>query len=460
MRKKLFLMSLLACLMVLFSCEPKFDVDNTTPVSPQNRVIYEMNVGSFTPEGTFAAAQARLDTLHQLGIDIVWLMPIYPRGAIKNSPYASMDYKAVNPKYGTVEDVKNFINRAHELGMEVWLDWVPNHVASENPWTQSHPEYFTKNEKGEMIHPHGWEDVYELNYQDPGLVNEMNSAMKFWLDNGADGFRCDYVTSPTIPAKYWIDVIKELKAYKPGKSVTFLTETDISDPNPDNARIDSCGFDYDYAWGFQGLLAYKFGKEGNVADSLQALCQKYIDDSQRIKNRRMIYLTNHDQNYNDGGHTLKDFYGDNRYCLTVLEFTLYGMPLLYNGQEIGDNDTLSYFTDGKVQWNKVDYKMKHTVRTLIALRHTQASLADAAPVEFLKTDNAGVMAYRRGNVVVLLNLGTAEANVKVAKLEAGDYKQWLNSTTIAKGPQATDVKLDPAQPVKLEAKGYEVYVKK
>ena len=445
-------------MLLLAACgkgSPAFLVDNTKPVGKENRIIYQLNIGAFTSEGTFKAAQEQLGRLDTLGIDILWLMPIYPRGETMHSPYASMDFRAVNPAYGTIADLKEFVSAAHKHGMKVWLDWVPNHVAVENSWVKEHPEYFTKDAKGQMIHPHGWGDVYELNYQDEGLVNEMNDALNFWIEKcHVDGFRCDYVSSPTIPVKYWQDIIAELKSK--GLGIEMLSETDIS--NKENIRIDSCGFDYDYAWDLQGALAWNF-KDSEKTDTLKTILDTFLNASKAIKNRRMVYLTNHDQNYNDGGHTLKDFYGDNRYLLTVLEFTFYGMPLIYQGQEIGDLDTLNYFTDAKVQWNKVDRKMQNTIRTLIALHHTQPSLAADAPVEFLTTDNPQILAYHRGNVVVVLNLGKSNVNVKVNGIEAGTYTQWLDDKTIEQGPSATEHSLDTTSEIALSAKGYAVYVK-
>ena len=454
------IVSLLSLVLLFTACgqgTQSFTVDGTKPLGDANRVIYQMNVGAFTAEGTFQAAQQGLDRLDTLGVDILWLMPIYPRGATMHSPYVSMNFRDVNPDYGTVADLKAFVSRAHELGMKVWLDWVPNHVAVENPWVTSHPEYFTKDDKGQMIHPHGWGDVYELNYQCEGLVNEMNEALKSWVDScDVDGFRCDYVSSPTIPVSYWQNIIAELKSKSSKRPVEFLSETDIT--NSENIRIDSCGFDYDYAWDFQGTLAWKF-KNSTSADSLKAICERFLAASAKVKNRRMVYLTNHDQNYNDGGHTLKDFYGDNRYALTVLDFTFYGMPLIYQGQEIGDPDTLNYFTDAKVKWDRVDRKMLNTVRTLIALHHQQPSLAAAAAVEFLPTNNASVLAWRRGNVVAVVNLAETDVKVLVDGLDEGDYDQWLNSQTIAIAPACKAVSLASSEPIALEAKGYAVYVK-
>jgi glycosidase len=135
------------------------------------------------------------------------------------------------------------------------------------------------------------------------------------------------------------------------------------------------------------------------------------------------------------------------------------MPLLYQGQEIGDPDTLNYFTDGKVKWDRIDRKMLHTVRTLVALHHTQPSLAADAPVEYVATDCPQVLAYQRGPVLVFLNLGTAPVTLRCDAFAAGKYTQWLNSKTIADGPSATDVTLDTEVPVELDAKGFVVYVK-
>ena len=452
---------ILAAALMLSACggtsTKRLEVDKTQPVSDENRVIYQMNVGAFTPEGTFQAAMQQLDRLDSLGVDIIWLMPIYPRGATMNSPYAAMDYKAVNPAYGTVDDVKAFVARAHELGIKVWLDWVPNHVAQENPWVQTHPDYFTKDAKGQMIHPHGWGDVLELNYQNPELVNEVNGALKFWIEAcDVDGYRCDYVSSPTISVAYWQDIIAQLKSFIPGKKIEMMSETDITDRA--TQRIDSCGFDYDYAWSFQGAMA-RLCRRGFNADTLKQICLRFLDKSSKVKNRRMVYLTNHDHNYNDGGHTLRKFYGENRYGLTVLEFTFYGMPLIYNGQEIGDPDTLNYFTDAKVKWERVDHKMLNTVRTLIALHHQQPALAESAPVEFLNTNHPDVLAWRRGNVVVVVNFADYDVEAAIEDLEAGSYEQWLNSQTVYGGPSVTTLSLEASPSIPLETKGYAIYVK-
>ena len=436
------------------------DINSATAVRPSGRqVVYEMNVGSFTQAGTFAAAQQQLDALKTLGVDIVWLMPIYPRGT-SSSPYAATNFQKTNPKYGSIDDLKAFVSRAHELNMEVWLDWVPNHTATNADWVTTHPEYYAKS-GGQMIHPNNYGDVWQLDYNNAGLVNAMNDCLKFWIDQcDVDGYRCDYISSSRIPASYWQTAIPLIKQYKAGKNITFLGEADIAQ---DVTRLKTAGFDYDYAWQFQGNLA-NFGPAGNASARLKAFANTLLDASKSVDFGRMLYLTNHDQNFNDGGRTLSKMYGENRYPLTVLAYTLYGMPMIYNGQENGGNQILDYFADTKIDWNAKDAKMRNTIRTLTALKHAVPALDDSTPVEWITvTNNTSVLAYTRkageSQVLVILNLATSAGKATLTGLNAGDWSLWLNSETITQGTSRKQQTFGGTQPFTLEAKGYRVYVK-
>ena len=176
----------------LFAADYVDDINKSVEMrSDGHRVVYEMNVGSFTTEGTFSAAQARLYELKTLGVDVVWLMHIYPRGGGINSPYAATNFQQTNPSYGSIADLKTFVARAHELGMEVWLDWVPNHTATNADWVTTHPEYYLTS-GGQMVHPNNYGDVWQLDYGNADLVNAMNDCLKFWIDEAdIDGYRCD-----------------------------------------------------------------------------------------------------------------------------------------------------------------------------------------------------------------------------------------------------------------------------
>ncbi|MGI6243530.1 MAG: alpha-amylase family glycosyl hydrolase [Prevotella sp.] len=431
------------------------------------QVIYEMNVGSYTAEGTFAAAEQRLDDLKLTGVDIVWLMPIYPRGGGIDSPYAATDFKAVNPAYGTVADLRSFVDAAHAKGMKVWLDWVPNHTATNAKWVSSHPEYY-KTSGGQMVHPSNYGDVYQLNYNNADLVEAMNDCLKYWIDVAdIDGYRCDYISSKDIPVSYWQNTIPMLKNYKSGKEIVMLGESDFTDSN--NMRLQSAGFDYDYAWGFQTKLE-KYGAAGVYANPLKVYCTDLIEASKQMDVARMVYVTSHDMNWNEEKKTLSSKYGQNRYLLTVLSYTLWGMPMIYNGMETGGNQALNYFEDTKIDWTQTDSKMLNTIRTLAALKHTQTALhdgakaSDNASVEFLSTTNSNqyILAYRRtaGNseVIVLLNTGTTAQTALLTGIN-GTYSQWLNSESIAKGVSRHSFNFTGNLSVSVPAKGYLVYVK-
>ena len=184
----------------------------------------------------------------------------------------------------------------------------------------------------------------------------------------------------------------------------------------------------------------------------------------------MLYLTNHDQNYNEKKKTLTQKYGDNRYPLTVLYFTVWGMPLVYNGQETGGNQALNYFTDEKIDWAQTDSKMLNTIRTLSALKHSVAAFrdgkaaADNHSVSWLTVNNnTSVLAYscKQGDseAVVVLNFGTSATAATVSGLTAGEYGLWLDSETIARGTGRKAVSLGATHTFELQAKGYRVYVK-
>ncbi len=428
------------------------------------RVIYEMNVGSFTQAGTFAEAAKRLPELKALGVDVVWLMPIYPRGT-SDSPYAATNFQKTNPKYGTIANLKAMVAAAHELGMEVWLDWVPNHTATNAEWVTTHPEYYAKS-GGQMIHPNNYDDVWQLDYNNSGLVEAMNDCLKFWIDQcDIDGYRCDYISSSRIPTSYWVSTIPMIKSYKEGKNISFLGEADIA---TNATRLKNAGFDYDYAWQLHNQLV-SFGANGTSATTLKNNANNLFNVSQNLSFGRMLYLTNHDQNFNDGGKTLTKMFGDNRYLLTVFAYTIYGMPLIYNGQEVGGNQILDYFSDTKINWGGKDAKMFNTVRTLTALKHSQEALTDYttgslnAKATWLTTGSTNVLAYTReqgdNKIMVVLNLSKNDVNLTITDLDAGSWSEWLNSKTISKGVSRTQYEFGTSATFSLEGKGYRVFVK-
>ena len=428
---------------------------------PNQHVIYELDLYNFTSQGTLAAAQARLDYLKDLGIDIIWLMPIHPRGVqgrigSLGSPYAPRDYHAVNSDFGTLDDLKAFVNAAHERGMQVWLDWVANHTAKDNVWITQHRDYYNST----LTSPNGYGDVYQLDYSKEATQLAMIEAMQYWIDQAdIDGYRCDYISSNTIPTSFWTRAIKALKEFKPGKTITMLGEGDMANSV---SRLLVCGWDYDYAWGFQSALVNNKANPTGVLNQ----CRNLVGDLRFTDISRMVYLTNHDQNYNS---TMSTQYGNNAYAFTVLTFTLYGMPMLYNGQETGYlmSRKLDYFNRTPINWNTVDSKMLNTVKALTALKHSCDALIDngdrASEVNFLTTGNNNLVAYTRHHnaqtALVVLNLGTSTVNTTVSGLEAGEWKLAIDVDNIAAGLTATPVNFNATQSFTIPAGGYKVYYK-
>ena len=426
---------------------------------PNQNVIYQLDLYNFTSQGTLAAAQQRLDYLKDLGIDIIWLMPIHPRGILGRigslgSPYAPRDYHAVNSDFGTMDDLRNFVNAAHQRGMQVWLDWVANHTAKDNVWITEHRDYYNST----LTSPNGYGDVYQLDYSKEATQLAMIEAMEYWIDQAdIDGYRCDYISSNTIPTEFWTRAIKALKEYKPGKTITMLGEGDMANSVQ---RLLVCGWDYDYAWGFQSQLVNNKNNPTGVLNQ----CRNLVGDLRFIDISRMVYLTNHDQNYNS---TMTTQYGNNVYAFTVLTFTLYGMPLLYNGQETGYllNRKLDYFNRTPINWNTVDSKMQNTVKALTALKHSCDALIDngnrASEVTFLTTGNNNVIAYTRSHndqqCLVVLNLGSSTVNTVVSGLKAGEWKKAIDVNNIAAGLTAIPVTLNSTQSFSIPAGGYQVY---
>lgn len=447
--------------------ETDLDVDNTQPIGDNNRVIYEMNVYNFTSQGTFKAAADKLADLRKLGIDIVWLMPIQPRsteGKIGSlgSPYALHDYTAVNPDHGTFDDFKAFVSKAHSLGMEVWLDWVPNHTGLDHIWVTEHPDFYQWKD-GKIVHPNNYGDVYQLNYDNADMRNAMQQAMIYWITNAnIDGFRCDYVSSPDLPADFWSATIPKLQEAA-GRKIWMLGESDFQ---PEKSALLTVGFDYDYTVGYHYRLKANVGKSES-ASKLKTQCKSLVNNGSYANMDRMVYLTNHDD-IGDGTNYF-GYFGTNVAPLTVVEFTLYGMPLLYNGQEIGYRKVQDYFNRDAINWSTPDKRLLNTIRTLVALRHTQAALGsgnktDRATTTFLECSHSAFMAYKKekgdNTVLVVVSLSADTSTCEVKGIDEGIYTQWLNSETIVDKIVKKDVKLTETTSFTLPKKGYTVYVKK
>lgn len=393
---------------ISWSPEPFIQVNH--PDWTRNAVIYQINTRQFTPEGTFAAAQNHLPRLAELGVDILWLMPVHPIGEVKRkgtlgSPYAVKDYRGVNREFGTVEDLRGFVEAAHALDMVVILDWVANHTAWDHPAITSHRDWYTRDAAGEMQHPPGtdWTDVADLNFDDEALRVTMAQDMAYWVRVvGVDGFRAD--VAEFVPLDFWEDVRVLLEAEKP---VFLLAEGETRD-------LHARAFDATYAWEWKNAM-----QDGVRDQSAGPVRGFYADHASTwpAGAMRMHYTSNHDQNAWDG--TARAIYGDALEMAMVLAFTGEGIPLIYNGQEAGLDHQLAFFEKDEIAWRE-DHPHGALLASLIALKTNTSALwngAHGAPLTPLDVDDpGGVFAFVRADAAsaVLVAVNFTDAPVEAA----------------------------------------------
>ncbi len=328
-------------------------------------VVYEMNIRQYTPEGTFAAAQAQLPRLERLGVDIIWLMPIYPIGEKERkgtlgSYYAVRDYCAVNPEFGTMEDFESFLAAAKARGFRVILDWVANHTSPDAVWIDSEPaDWYERDSLGNTVVQYDWTDIAALNYGNPAVWDAQEKAMRFWMEKGIDGFRCDMACE--VPFEFWTKTISSLRADWP--QMYMLAEGE--DP-----QLHRSGFDASYAWELHHLLNDIAQGHKNIPELLD-----YIErDAQNYPPEafRLMFTSNHDENSWAG--TEFERMGEAAEVMAVLTFTLpNGQPLIYTGQEMGWNHRFQFFEKDPIPaWEENDYTAFY--QNLIRFRHDHPAL--------------------------------------------------------------------------------------
>jgi 1,4-alpha-glucan branching enzyme len=394
-----------------------------TPEWARDAVLYELNLRQFTREGTLRAAQEQLPRIKALGADVVWLMPIHPIGE-KNrkgplgSPYAVRDYFAVNPAYGTLDDLKRFVERAHELGLRVILDWVANHTAWDNPLVTQHPEWYSTDWRGQF-HPtswNDWSDIIELDYDQPGLRRYMTEALKFWVrEAGIDGYRCD--VAGYVPLDFWNRVRAELDAIKP---VFMLAEWQATDLHQD-------AFDATYAWDwYNAALDATTGGKG--VGALRGFYSTHENAWPRSA-MRMTFVSNHDKNSWDG--TEFEQFGPGLEAATVLSVVGTGLPLIYNGQEAGNAKRLAFFDKDPIAWR--EHPRGELYRRLFELKKQTTALWNGqwgAPMQDVpNTAPADVLSFvrmdERGKVLAVFNFSPRPQSVSLTDGPyAGTYRDF------------------------------------
>lgn len=420
MKKTLFTLLSIA---MLWSCGSEKTAPSAHPDWTYNTVVYEMNVRQLTPEGTFAAAERYLPELKAMGVDIVWLMPVYPIGVKERkgtlgSYYAISDYCAVNPEFGTMEDFDSFLAAAHGLGLHVILDWVANHTSPDAKWVDGCPaDWYVRDEEGNLVVQYDWTDIAKLNYANEDMRAEMRKSMRFWIDRGVDGFRCD--VAEEVPIDFWCTAFAELREINP--ELYFLAEGD--DFDDEVAKLHDA-FDASYTWALHSILNDVAQGEKGVAE-----LKEYIAaDAQKVPHEafRLMFTSNHDENSWAGTEFTR--MGDAALTMAALTFFLpNGQPLIYTGQEMGYDHSFEFFEkDAIPALENNGFTAFYT--NLCRIRHENPALAsgerggEAVWVEGLPEN---VLAFTRtagdNTVLCLFNLSAEPVEFTVPAAIAGDY---------------------------------------
>ncbi len=405
----------ICCLAALVACKPTPEPKQTAFQMPavDDIAMYQVNPRVFAPQKSLNAVADRIDSIRNLGVNVMWVMPIYPIGIEKgkNSPYCISDYKAIAPEFGTIDDFKHLADVCHEHQMGIILDWVANHTAWDHPWVKAYPDWYTHDEKTDtIIHPRPWDwyDVADLNYDNKDMRRAMIDAMKFWIaEVGIDGFRCDVADG--VPADFWKEAIDELRAAAGERKIVMLAEG----KHTDNFTVG--GFDMNYGWDYKDELVKVFN--GAPASDLIA-ADKAEYDSLPDGKVKLRFTTNHDhatevepcvQFTNDRGAM----------AAYVASIFPHGGALIYGSQEVGFPQPINFFKYVAVDWTAKP-EIYNEYKQLIGLYNEHPALrkgqlttfADKNVLMFEKTDSSE-------RFLVLVNVRNAQATINVPEAWVG-----------------------------------------
>ncbi len=367
----------------------------------RGETIYEINVRQYSEAGTFAAVEADLPRIRDLGVGVLWFMPVHPIGTTNRkgplgSYYSIADYRGINPEFGTEADFVRLVKAAQALGMRVVMDWVGNHTAWDHPWTKSHPEYYAHNAAGDFVPPYGfdWTDVIQLDYTNPALWDAAIGDMLYWVETaGIDGYRCDYATG--VPTAFWNEAGRRLRAAKP--DFYLLSESEVP-------QHQLAGFNSSYSFGMMHVINTVASGEHSASHIDEELAR--TDVRFPTGGSLIYYTTNHDENSWQG--TINERLGGGVEAFGVLTFLFDGIPLIYNGQEAGLAKRLEFFERDPIAWGP--HPLAGFYRTLCDLRRSTPALHTGASFRRLPTTaNEAVYAVLRDDgadsqVVAFLNL--------------------------------------------------------
>lgn len=390
-------------------------------------VLYEMNVRQLTKAGTLKAAMRHLRHLKEMGVDAVWLMPIYPIGMVERkgslgSYYSISDYCDVNPEFGTMADFDAFVKEAHKLGIKVLLDWVANHTARDAKWLKNKPmSWYERDEQGVAKVPWDWSDTAKLNYAEKAVWQGQIDAMKFWVtEHNVDGFRCDMAM--LVPLEFWQEARKELQGVK--SDIFMLAEAE-------GAEFFNGAFDACYGWELHHAMV-DVAKGNSRVWALRDKIYSMLNDNPQTS-MHMSFTSNHDENSWSGSEQSR--FGDALEAMTALTFVLpKSLPLIYTGQEIGYDHSFAFFDKDTMPKFKAN-EATERYRRLCEMKHDCSALRSADKggsfVEINTNAADCLLAFVReneqGRVVYIANLSPYKV---FADFHTGIYAgEYLNVVT-------------------------------
>ena len=395
--------------------------------------MYQVNTRSFSKEGNFKGVIVRLDSIKALGINVIYVMPIYPVGILKgkDSPYATKDYNEVGSEFGTLDDFRALVNGAHKRKIAVMLDFVANHTSWDNPWI-ANKGWYELNAAGNIKYPMDWEDVAQLNFKSADMRLALIWSMKSWvLKANIDGIRCDYADGP--PLDFWkqaIDTLRNIKTHK----LLLLAEGSRS------GDFDA-GFDYNFGFSFFGNMKniYRRNKSVKSIDSVNVKDYKGTVDGQGM----VRYLTNHDVNSSDG--TPLELFGGKKGSMAAFVVVAYmkGIPLVYNGQEIGTPFRLVFpFTNSKLDWTISNPDITAEYKRIIGFRNKNETVRRGELASY-SSDDVCVFTKTEGSKKVLVMSNLRNKQVVYTVPPALVSGSWKNAYTGTKTSLENTITLEP-----------------
>jgi glycosidase len=423
------------CSMILPVTEqtlPQYGTPFSNVPDRQDATIYQVNMRAFSSPSNFQGVIARLDSIKALGINVIYLMPIYPIGTVNavNSPYCIKDYKAVNSEFGTLTDLRLLVDGAHERNMSVIIDWVANHTSWDNPWISNHKDWYLQDGNGNIVSPPGmgWNDVAQLNFDNEAMRNEMINSMKYWVYTAnIDGFRCDYADGP--PYDFWRQAITSLRNITSHKLLLLAEGT----------RNDhfTAGFDFTFGFGFYGQLKTIYSNNQPVTkiDVLNNTEYLTATNGQQV----VRYLTNHDVNGSDG--TPLDLFGGKQGSMAAFVVAAYmkSVPMIYNGQEVGTPFRITFpFTGANINWT-LNPDVTAEYKKVIAFRNSSDAIRRGQLVSY---NNADICAFTKTQateiVFVMSNLRNNAISFTLPPAIANsDWTDAITGTAVSFGDQVT-----------------------